>query len=91
VSPQRPDRSPEPNHTRRRVTGIRRRGPPQGQNWRWLWGVAVIGIIAILLAVIVLKTTNAKQLSYTKFLQDVRSKQVNTAQISNGTGRSPGS
>ncbi len=27
-----------------------------------------------------------RQLSYTKFLQDVRSKLVDTAQISNGTG-----
>jgi cell division protease FtsH len=48
--------------------------------------VAVIGIIAILLAVSSFKTTNSQQLSYTKFLQDVRAKLVNTAQISNGTG-----
>jgi cell division protease FtsH len=51
-----------------------------------LWGVAVIGVIAILLAVSSLKTTDAKTLTYTKFLQDVKSKQVNTAQISNQTG-----
>jgi cell division protease FtsH len=48
--------------------------------------VAVIAVIAILLAVSSLKTTDAKTLSYTKFLQDVKSKQVSTAQISNGTG-----
>jgi cell division protease FtsH len=47
----------------------------------------VIGVIAILLAVSSLKTTNSKSLSYTKFLQDVRAKQVNSAQISNGTGQ----
>jgi cell division protease FtsH len=52
--------------------------------------VAVIGVIAILLAVSSLKTTDAKQLSYTKFLQDVKAKQVGTAQISNGTGEITG-
>jgi cell division protease FtsH len=51
-----------------------------------LWLVAVIGVIAILLAVGSLKSTDAKSLSYTKFLQDVKSGQVSTAQISNGTG-----
>ena len=49
--------------------------------------MAVIGIIAILLAVSSFKTTNSQQLSYTKFLQDVRAKLVNTAEISNGTGQ----
>jgi cell division protease FtsH len=51
-----------------------------------LWLVAVIGVIAILLAVGSLKSSNAKSLSYTTFLQDVKSGQVNTAQISNQTG-----
>jgi cell division protease FtsH len=86
VSPQRPDRSPVPPHAPSGDGNTPSGGPPQGQNWRWLWGVAVIGIIAILLAVSSFKTTNSQQLSYTKFLQDVRAKLVNTAQISNGTG-----
>jgi cell division protease FtsH len=47
----------------------------------------VIAIIAILLAVSSFKSTSSTELSYTKFLQDVRSKLVNTAQISNGTGQ----
>ena len=51
-----------------------------------MWLVAVIGVIAILLAVGSLKSSDAKSLSYTKFLQDVKSGQVSTAQISNGTG-----
>ncbi len=50
----------------------------------------MIGIIAILLAVSSFKTTNSKNLSYTKFLQEVGAKQVNTAQISNGTGEITG-
>ncbi len=86
MSPQRPDRSPVPPHAPSGDGNTPSGGPPQGQNWRWLWGVAVIGIIAILLAVSSFKTTNSQQLSYTKFLQDVRAKLVNTAQISNGTG-----
>jgi cell division protease FtsH len=51
-----------------------------------LWLVAVIGVIAILLAVGSLKSSNAKSLSYTTFLQDVKAQQVSTAQISNQTG-----
>ena len=86
MSPQRPDRSPTPPHVPSGDGNSPAGGPPPGQNWRWLWGVAVIALIAVLLAVSSLKTTDAKSLSYTKFLQDVRSKLVNTAQISNGTG-----
>jgi cell division protease FtsH len=51
-----------------------------------LWLVAVIAVIAILLAVGSLKSSNAKSLSYTTFLQEVKSHQVDTAQISNQTG-----
>ncbi len=50
----------------------------------------MIGVIAILLAVSSFKTTNSKSLSYTKFLQEVGAKQVDTAQISNGTGEITG-
>jgi len=46
----------------------------------------VIAVIAILLAVGSLKSSNAKSLSYTTFLQDVKAGQVHTAQISNQTG-----
>jgi cell division protease FtsH len=52
--------------------------------------VAAVAVVAILLAVSSIKTTNSKQISYTKFLQDVSSKQVNTAQISNSTGEITG-
>ena len=65
-------------------------GAPTGQSWRWLWGVLAIGIVAILLAVGTIKTSNAKTISYTKFMQDVTSKQVSTAKISNSTGEITG-
>ncbi len=90
MSPQRPDRAPTPPNAPSGDGNAPAGGPPQGQNWRWLWGVAVIGIIAILLAVSSFKTTNSKSLSYTKFLQEVGAKQVDTAQISNGTGEITG-
>jgi cell division protease FtsH len=86
VSPQRPDRPPTQQNAPSGDGNTPPGNAPQGQNWRWLWGVVVVGVIAILLAVSSFKTTNAKSLSYTKFLQEVRSKQVDTAQISNGTG-----
>ena len=86
MSPQRLDRPPTPPNSPSGDGNSPAGGPPQGQNWRWLWLVAVIGVIAILLAVGSLKSSNAKSLSYTTFLQDVKSGQVNTAQISNQTG-----
>jgi cell division protease FtsH len=52
--------------------------------------VAAIAVVAVLLAVTAIKPANSKEMSYTKFLQDVKSKQVNTAQISNGSGEITG-
>jgi cell division protease FtsH len=86
VSPQRLDRPPTPPNAPSGDGNSPAGGQPQGQNWRWLWLVAVIAVIAILLAVGSLKSSNAKSLSYTTFLQDVKSHQVDTAQISNQTG-----
>ena len=86
MSPQRLDRPPTPPNAPSGDGNSPSAGQPQGQNWRWLWLVAVIAIIAILLAVGSLKSSNAKSLSYTTFLQDVKTGQVNTAQISNQTG-----
>jgi cell division protease FtsH len=86
VSPPRPDRPPTPQNTPSGDGNSPAGGPPQGQNWRWLWGVAVIAVIAILLAVSSLKTTPSKQISYTKYMSDVKAKLINTAQISNDNG-----
>jgi cell division protease FtsH len=66
-------------------------GPPaEGQNFRWLWAVLAVGVVAILLAVSTIKTTNAKSLSYTTFLNDVKSHDVHTASISNDSGQITG-
>ena len=90
VSPQRTDKPAGKPNAPAGGDGTPQQGQPSGQNWRWLWGVLAIGIVAILLAVGTIKTNNAKSVSYTKFLQDVTSKQVSTAQISNSTGEITG-
>jgi cell division protease FtsH len=91
VSPQRPDKQQGRPNTPP-GDGNSPNGPlPEGQqNWRWLWGVLAVGIVAILLAVSTIKTTQSTSLSYTKFLQDVRTHQISTAQISNASGQITG-
>ena len=86
VSPQRTDKPQNRPNTPAGGEGGPSSPAPTGQSWRWLWGVLAIGIVAVLLAVGTIKTTNSKTISYTKFLQDVSSKQVSTAQISNSSG-----
>src|SRR6202453_4704839 len=90
VSPQRTDKPAGKQNAPAGGGGKPPPGAPSGQNWRWLWGVLAIGIVAILLAVGTIKTTNAKSVTYTKFLQDVSAKQVQTANISNSTGEITG-
>ncbi|HEY5384897.1 MAG TPA: ATP-dependent zinc metalloprotease FtsH [Acidimicrobiales bacterium] len=90
MSPQRADKPAGKPNAPAGGDGTPQQGQPSGQSWRWLWGVLAIGIVAILLAVGTIKTNNAKSISYTQFLQDVSSKQVSTAQISNSTGEITG-
>src|SRR3984957_10614843 len=90
VSPQRSEKPAGKPNAPAGGDGTSPQGQPSGQNWRWLWGVLAIGIVAILLAVGTIKTNNAKTVSYTNFLKDVQSKQVSTAQISNATGEITG-
>jgi cell division protease FtsH len=52
--------------------------------------VAVIAVIAILLAVSSFKSTPSKSITYTRYMQDVQAKLINTAQISNETGQITG-
>jgi cell division protease FtsH len=90
VSPQRVDKPASRPNPPAGPDGNPPQGAPSGQSWRWLWGVLAIGIVAILLAVGTIKTSNAKSLTYTKFLQEVTSKEVSTAKISNSTGEITG-
>src|SRR6202167_5769958 len=86
VSPQRTEKPTGKPNASAGGDGTPQQGQPSGQNWRWLWGVLAIGIVAILLAVGTIKTNSAKSVSYTNFLKDVQSGQVSTAQISNSNG-----
>src|ERR1700729_2908195 len=90
VSPQRADKPAGKPNAPAGGDGTPQQGQSSGQNWRWLWGVLAIGIVAVLLAVGTIKTNTAKTVSYTNFLKDVQSKQVSTAQISNATGEITG-
>src|SRR5580658_1037441 len=90
VSPPRTDKPAGKPNAPAGGDGTPQQGQSSGQNWRWLWGVLAIGIVAILLAVGSISHSSAKSVSYTKFLQDVTSKQVSTAQISNSTGEITG-
>ncbi|HUC04089.1 MAG TPA: ATP-dependent zinc metalloprotease FtsH [Acidimicrobiales bacterium] len=49
-----------------------------------------MAIVIILLAVTAIKPNNAKSISYTTYMKDVRQHQVSTAQISNSTGEITG-
>ncbi len=90
VSPPRTDKPAGKPNAPAGGDGTPQQGAPTGQSWRWLWGVLAIGIVAILLAVGTIKTTNAKSITYTKYLQEVTSHQVSTAQISNSSGEITG-
>ena len=90
VSPQRTDKPQNRPNAPAGGDGTPQPGAPTGQSWRWLWGVLAIGIVAVLLAVGTIKTTNAKSISYTKYMQEVTAKQVSTAQISNSNGQITG-
>ncbi|MGD0748388.1 MAG: ATP-dependent zinc metalloprotease FtsH [Acidimicrobiales bacterium] len=90
MSPPRTEKPPNRSNAPQDGDGNPQPGAPSGQSWRWLWGVLAIGIVAILLAVGTIKTTNAKSITYTKYMQDVTSKQVSTAQISNASGQITG-
>jgi cell division protease FtsH len=56
-----------------------------------VWAVLAIAVIAVLLAVGTVHTSSAKSLTYTKFLQEVSSRDVSSAKISNDTGEITGS
>src|SRR5580658_7793980 len=90
VSPQRTEKPTGKPNAPAGGDGTPQQGQSSGQNWRWLWGVLAIGIVAILLAVGTIKTSNAKSMTYTQYMQDVAAKQVSTAKISNSTGEITG-
>src|SRR5579875_978219 len=84
MSPARPDR----NQPRPPLPGGR--SPAQGsggeQNWRWLWTVLIVVILAVLVLPSLIPHTNAKSISYATYMNEVRAHGVVTATIDNGNG-----
>ena len=92
VSPQRTDKPAGKPNAPAGGDGNPQQGAPSGQNWRWLWGVLAIGIVAILLAVGTIKTNTAKSVSYTNFLKDVSVQAgLDRPDLQRDRGRSPAS
>ncbi len=64
------------------------RSPGQGQDqsWRWIWGILILAILAVLVIPSLLPHTSAKAMTYSRYLSDVKAKAVKTATIDNTTG-----
>jgi cell division protease FtsH len=73
--------SQRPDNTPQRPAG---QGPDQ--SWRWIWGILILAVIAVLVVPSLLPHSSAKPLTYSKYLSEVRAKDVKTATIDNTTG-----
>jgi cell division protease FtsH len=75
VSQQRPDNTPP-------------RSPGQGpdQSWRWIWGILILAVLAVLIVPSLLPHSSAKSMNYNQFRNDVETRNVKTATINNTTG-----
>ena len=62
--------------------------PGQGpdQSWRWIWGVLIIAVLAVLVVPSLLPHSSAKSMGYQQYLGYVKAKEVRTATIDNTTG-----
>jgi len=83
VSPQRPDRS----SSRPPTPGGNGQTPPgNDQNWRWLWTVLIVALLAVLIVPSLLPRNNATSLTYSNLLSRVNAHEVGTANIDNASG-----
>jgi len=62
--------------------------PGQGpeQSWRWIWGLLIVAVLAVLIVPSLLPRSSAKSLTYNAFRNDVKHNAVRTATIDNTTG-----
>src|SRR5579875_3578511 len=62
--------------------------PGQGpdQNWRWIWGILILAVLAVLVVPSLLPHSSAKAMTYSRYLSEVKAKAVKTATIDNTTG-----
>jgi cell division protease FtsH len=77
VSQQRPDNMPP-----------RPSGPGQGsdQSWRWIWGILILAVLAVLVVPSLIPHSSAKSMNYAKYRTAVTTHLVKTATINNTTG-----
>ncbi|MDA8310786.1 MAG: ATP-dependent zinc metalloprotease FtsH [Actinomycetota bacterium] len=74
MSQQRPDNVPP------------RSGQGPDQSWRWIWGVLILAVLAVLIVPSLLPHSSAKSMTYSQYRSDVQAKIVKTATIDNTTG-----
>lgn len=90
MTPQLPDRqssrSPGPGGPSNGYGNSQKPLPGEGNNRRWLWGLLIVAMLAIVLATYAVHPSNAKQISYSSYMNAVKSKTISTAQINNETG-----
>ena len=72
---QRPDNIPP------RPSG---QGPEQ--SWRWIWGILIVAVLAVLIVPSLLPHSSAKSMTYSQYLGDVKARVVKTATIDNTSG-----
>ncbi len=56
------------------------------QNWRWVWTVLIVAVLAVLFLPSLLNKSSAKTITYSTYLSDVKAKTVSTATIDNSSG-----
>ncbi len=61
-------------------------GQGPDQSWRWIWGILVLAVLAVLIVPSLLPHGSSKSMNYNEFRSDVVAKDVKTATINNTTG-----
>ncbi|MGH8988114.1 MAG: ATP-dependent zinc metalloprotease FtsH [Acidimicrobiales bacterium] len=75
MSQQRPDSVPP------RPSG---QGPDQ--SWRWIWGILVLAVLAVLIVPSLLPHSSSKAMNFNQFRSDFEARSVKTATINNTSG-----
>ncbi|MDA8315497.1 MAG: hypothetical protein M0010_10045, partial [Actinomycetota bacterium] len=65
---QRPDNIPP------RPSG---QGPEQ--SWRWIWGILIVAVLAVLIVPSLLPHSSAKSMTYSQYLGDVKARVIQAA------------
>ena len=56
------------------------------QSWRWIWGILILAVLAVLVVPSLLPHSSAKSMTYSQYLGDVKARVVKTATIDNTSG-----